>query len=50
MRLDGLLFMLLSWAVILGLFGYSMFRTLSPKHRTELDKQTTQPPQNGETP
>jgi|GEM_PF-4372120 len=31
MRLDGWIFMLLSWAVILSLFGYSMYRTLSGK-------------------
>lgn len=39
MRLDGILFILLSWAVILTLFAYSMFRTLSGKHRDQLDKE-----------
>jgi hypothetical protein len=28
MTLGGWIFMLASWAVILGLFGYCMFRTL----------------------
>lgn len=32
MKPEGVLFMLISWAVILGLFGYSMYRTLSHKH------------------
>lgn len=31
MRVDGVIFMLLSWGVILGLFGYSMVRTLTGK-------------------
>ena len=32
MTFDGWIFMLLSWTVILGLFGYSMYRTLAGKH------------------
>ncbi len=36
MRVDGWIFMLLSWGVILGLFGYTMYRTLSRKHAKEV--------------
>lgn len=50
MRLDGILFMLLSWAVILSLFGYSMFRTLSPKHRDQLDKEAMPQDEAGDKP
>ncbi len=32
MRLDGWIFMLISWGVILGLFFFSMGRTLFSKH------------------
>jgi hypothetical protein len=35
MKPEGVLFMLISWAVILGLFAYSMIRTLSHKHSDE---------------
>mgnify|MGYP000374462285 CR=1 FL=1 len=31
MTLPGWIFMILSWTVILGLFGYCMKRTLRPK-------------------
>ena len=31
MTLGGWIFMLASWAVILGLFGYCMYRTLGGK-------------------
>ena len=32
MRVDGWIFMLLSWGIILGLFGYTMYRTLFSEH------------------
>lgn len=46
----GWIFMLISWAVILGLFAYSMIRTLSHKHRDQLDKEVPHTPPNGKTP
>lgn len=48
MKLDGLLFMLISWTVILGLFGYSMVRTLFHKHRDQLDKEAIAQDQAGD--
>ena len=50
MRLDGILFMLISWTVILTLFGYSMVRTLSPKHRDQRDKETLSQNEEGNNP
>lgn len=39
MTITGGIFMLVSWAVILALFGYSMYRTLSSKHPDEPSDQ-----------
>ena len=46
MRVDGWIFMLTSWAVILGLFGYSMYLTLTSKPPPD-DSQSPQDEQNG---
>ena len=35
MTLAGWIFMLISWGVILGLFVYSMTRTLTSKHNED---------------
>ena len=38
MSAAGWIFMLASWGVILGLFGYSMARTLASKRRDDSRK------------
>lgn len=38
MTVAGWIFMLTSWAVILGLFAYSMVRTLRPKEPDDSSK------------
>ena len=50
MRLDGLFFMLISWTVILGLFGYSMVRILFRKHHDQCDKEALSQDEAGDNP
>jgi hypothetical protein len=38
MTTGGWIFMIASWGVILGLFGYSMFRTLTGRPGADLDR------------
>lgn len=39
----GWIFMLLSWTLILGMFGYCMFRTLHPRSHSDEALEDTPP-------
>jgi uncharacterized membrane protein len=42
MNLAGWIFMIISWAVIIGLFVFCMFRTLRPSRKESTSNETSQ--------